>query len=318
MIDFDLFLKYFAGKADPEEAISVEEWAAASEENQSFFESLHQSWLSAGDELYTHPDVQSEWNAFHDRHIGGSSRPLQPRPLRRWITRVAAAACIAATGFAGYYAFNTKNQNQPTEIVEAGDKAVETRLADGTKALIRPGSELVYPVPFKKDVREATLVGSASFDISHNPAQPFLLHLGDLHIQVLGTRFTVDRDKKQVSVKVTTGKVKFYNKKDQLIIAAGETGRYLKKEKKFVLEPATPLTGSFHFNNTPLQEVVATLSSHFGKEIVLRNPGQNSCRLSAGFEHQGLEDILQEICATFNLTMTIEDSRTYINGQGCR
>ncbi len=316
MIDFDLIIKYFAGKADPEEAMLAEEWAAASEENHALFQSLHQSWLEAGDEIYHIPDVQKEWASFSNKHTIPQAQPQAPR--RIWLSRIAAAASIIAVAFAGFYLFNSKNQNEPTLIAVAKDKIEEVRLLDGSFITVEPEGELVYPVKFKKDSREVTLVGSGSFDITHLPEQPFIVHLGDLHVKVLGTSFHINRARKEISVQVNRGRVAFYNKKDTLYIAVGETGKYIKSDKKFVLVGATPVTGSFHFEATPLDQVAATLSAHFKMDIRLVNPGLKNCKLSAGFEQQSLNDILRDIVQTLNLSYKIEDSHINIDGPACK
>lgn len=319
MIDFDLILKYFSGKADPEEAMLAEEWAAASEDNRVFFQSLHQSWLEAGDEIYHIPNAQQEWEAFSKKHAVPEPAPAMAQPPRRlWFTRAAAAAAIVGVAFAGFYLFNSKNQNEPTLIAIAKNKVEEVRLADGTHMTVEPEGELVYPTQFKKDSREVTLVGSGSFDVAHQSNRPFIVHLGDLHVKVLGTSFHVNRGRKEISVAVSKGKVAFYNKQDTIYIAAGETGKYIKSDKKFELISAIPTTGSFHFEATPLEQVVATLSAHFKKEIKLRNATLKNCKLSAGFDHQSLNDILREITLTLNLTYTIEESSIYINGSACK
>lgn len=317
MIDFDLIIKYFAGKADPEEAMLAEEWAKASEDNHVLFQSLHRSWLEAGDEVYHAPDIQKEWETFRQKHT--ASEPVQPEaPRRLWLTRVAAAASVIGVALAGFYLFNSKNQNEPTLIAVAKDKTEEVRLVDGSLMTVEPEGELVYPAKFKKDSREVTLVGSGSFDVVHLPEQPFIVHLGDLHVKVLGTSFHITRARKEINVAVSRGKVAFYNKQDTLYIAAGETGKYIKSDKKFLLEKAAPLTGSFHFEATPLNEVAATLSAYFKAEIQLTDPGLKNCKLSAGFNNQSLNDILQEIALTLNVSYKIEESRIYINGSACK
>lgn len=319
MIDFDVVIKYFAGKADPDEAMQVEEWAAASEENRVFFRSLHQTWTEQGPEAYHTPDVKQEWEALRQKIAPPQVQPLQPQPpARLWLGRIAAAASIAAVAFAGFYLFNSKNQNEPTLIAVAKDKAEEVRLSDGSKMTVYQGGELVYPTSFKKESREVTLVGNGAFDVIHNPQQPFIVHLGELHIKVIGTIFSVDRGDKALSVQVAKGKVAFYNKKDTLIISAGETGKYIWKDKLFRLEGATPLTGSFHFSNTPLSEVVTTLNAHFKVQIRLANSRLNGCTLSAGFENQPLEDILADITQTFGLSYKHNSPYIDIHGTACK
>jgi ferric-dicitrate binding protein FerR (iron transport regulator) len=322
MIDFDLILKYFSGKADPEEAMLAEEWAAASEDNRAFFQSLHQSWLEAGNEAYRIPNAQQEWEAFSREHaIAGAETaqvPQQLPPRRLWLTRVAAAAAVVVVAFAGFYLFNSKNQNEPTLIAIAKHKAEEVRLADGTLMTVEPEGELVYPAQFKKDSREVTLVGSGSFDVAHQSNRPFIVHLGDLHVKVLGTSFHVNRGRKEISVQVSKGRVAFYNKTDTVFIAAGETGKYIRSDKKFELISAIPTTGSFHFEATPLDQVAATLSAYFKKDIQLAHADLRNCKLSAGFDNQSLNDMLREITLTLNLTYKIEESSIYINGSACK
>lgn len=298
----------------------VEEWAAASEDNRAFFQSLHKSWLEAGAEVYRLPDVQQEWNDFLQCQQQAAPQQEQPAVSARrlWLTRVAAAASVVAAAFAGFYLFNSKNQNEPTLIAVAKDKPAEVKLQDGSSMTVEPEGELVYPVKFKKDSREVSLVGSGSFDVTHLPEQPFIVHLGDLHVKVLGTAFRISRAPKEVSVAVSKGRVAFYNKKDTLYITAGETGRYYRPDKKFLLEKAVPLTGTFHFEATPLSEVAAALGAHFHTEIKLVNPGLKNCKLSAGFEDQSLNDIVRDITLTLNLSYKIEASLIYIDGPSCR
>jgi transmembrane sensor len=317
MVDFNLFIKYFAGKADPEEAMRVEDWAEASEEQHAYFNNLHQSWVEAGEALYTRPDTQREWEIFKEKHTINKVEELVP-PKKLWLSRAAAIAATLVVAVAGFYIFNTSNQNEPTLIAEATDRAIELKLQDGTKVIVQQDGELVYPVKFKRDSREVTLVGNGSFDVTHIDQQPFIVHLGDLHIKVLGTAFDVERETGLIMVKVKRGRVAFYNKNDTIIVAEGATGKYFKKDRKLVLEQAVPLTGTFHFNNTPLKDVAAALAAHFKVKVNINNPGLNDCKLSAGFEQQSLKDILNAISATFNLKCTLEGQTIQISGYACK
>lgn len=319
MVDFDLIIKYFAGKAGPEEAMQVEDWAKSSPEHETYFHNLNQSWLEAGNELYTRPDTREEWENFNKQHIESANQveELVPRKTQ-WFTKVAAVAAIIVVGFAGFYMFNTKNQNEPTTIAQATDKAIQLKLEDGTKVEVQPEGELVYPVKFKKESREVSLVGNGSFDVNHLPDQPFIVHLGDLHVKVLGTSFDIEREKRWIAVKVKRGKVAFYNSTDTVIVSEGAVGKYVKAEKKLIVEQPAPLVGTFHFNNSPLKDVAAELAAHFKVKVNITNPELNTCRLSAGFEAQSLKEILTAITTTFNFKCTLEGQTIYISGKACK
>jgi transmembrane sensor len=318
MVDFNLILKYFAGKAGPEEAMQVEDWAKSSPDHESYFQNLNQSWLEAGNELYTRPDTQQEWENFNKKHIETpKAEPFVPRKTQ-WFSKVAAVAAIIVVGFAGFYMFNTQNQNEPTTIAQATDKIIQLKLEDGTRVEVQPEGELVYPVKFKKESREVSLVGNGSFDVNHLPDQPFIVHLGDLHVKVLGTAFDIERNRQWIAVKVKRGKVSFYNSTDTVIVSEGAIGKYLKGAKKLVVEQPAPLVGTFHFNNTPLKDVASALASHFKVKVNITNPELNGCRLSAGFDAQSLKEILTAISTTFNFKCTLEGQTIYISGKACK
>lgn len=318
MVEFDLILKYFAGKASPEEAMQVDDWANISNANKAFLENTHQYWMEAGDGIYHSPDVLKEWEQLQTKIQPNQVQELKLKPSKYlWLTRVAAVLAIAATAFAGYYVFNTNNQNLPTLTAQAGDKKMDVNLKDGTQVTLAPNAGLIYPVAFAKDIREVTLAGSADFNVIHNPAQPFIVNMGELHIKVLGTTFAITSSKKEVDVAVTKGLVAFYNNSDTVLIPEGASAKYTKADRKFVITAAVPQYGSFQFNKTSLSEVAAQLSAHFKVEIQFTNPASKNCRLSAGFEHQTIKEILTAMEATFNIKYKMEGNKIQLSGNAC-
>jgi ferric-dicitrate binding protein FerR (iron transport regulator) len=319
MVEFDLILKYLAGKASPDEAMQVDDWANMSNANKAFLENTHQYWMEAGDGIYTAPNIVNEWNQLKDK-IQPTTQVQELKPSKYlWLTRIAAVLAIAATAFAGYYVFNSNNQNLPTLTAEATDKKLDVDLKDGTHVTLAPHSGLIYPVAFANEIREVTLAGNANFDVNHNPAQPFVINMGELHIKVLGTSFAVTTSKKEVQVAVSKGLVAFYNNADTVMIPAGSMATYIKADKKFaVTVTAPPAYGTFQFNKTPLNEVAAKLSAYFKVDIEFKNPATKNCKMSAGFEHQTLKEILTAVEATFDITYKMEGNKILLSGNACK
>jgi ferric-dicitrate binding protein FerR (iron transport regulator) len=158
-------------------------------------------------------------------------------------------------------------------------------------------------------------VGDGSFDVNHEADRPFYVHMGQLHIKVLGTSFAVSRTKETVNVSVNKGLVAFYNAKDTLLVPEGNMGSYIKDDGKFVL---TPFTGSFLFNNTPMSEVASQIGAHFKVKVQFGNAAFKDCKLSAGFENQTLKEILSAISATFNTGYKIEGNVVQLSGNACK
>lgn len=64
-------------------------------------------------------------------------------------------------------------------------------LPDGSTVWMNAGSVLVYPEVFNGHSRSVYLTGEARFEVTKNPAQPFVVHTQKLDIEALGTVFNV-------------------------------------------------------------------------------------------------------------------------------
>jgi ferric-dicitrate binding protein FerR (iron transport regulator) len=87
-------------------------------------------------------------------------------------------------------------------------------LPEGSKIWLNADSKLSYPVAFNDKTREVYLRGEAFFDIRKNPDKPFIIHLANGTIHVLGTSFNVRAydDEDKIETSVSTGKVAFIPK----------------------------------------------------------------------------------------------------------
>lgn len=64
-------------------------------------------------------------------------------------------------------------------------------LPDKTVVHMNANSKLQYPTRFATESREVILSGEAYFEVSHNPARPFIVRTEGMEIKVLGTSFNV-------------------------------------------------------------------------------------------------------------------------------
>lgn len=64
-------------------------------------------------------------------------------------------------------------------------------LPDGSEVYLNAASSLKYPVKFNKNERRVTLSGEAYFEVSKNPAKPFIVESENQSVKVLGTHFNV-------------------------------------------------------------------------------------------------------------------------------
>ena len=77
-------------------------------------------------------------------------------------------------------------------------------------------------------------------------------------------------------------------------------------------------TRKITFNNEPLNSVAATLSKVYQADIRLGNASLARCRLTATFDNQSLESVLNVLKATLDVDVRNSGSLVEISGKGCR
>ncbi len=76
-------------------------------------------------------------------------------------------------------------------------------LPDGSKVWMNNASSIKFPVAFSGNTREVVLSGEAYFEVAKNPNKPFIVHVNDLEVKVLGTHFNIMCYSDESSIKTT-------------------------------------------------------------------------------------------------------------------
>ena len=126
---------------------------------------------------------------------------------RRHVVALAVCALLVA----GSVLFRENRSARPTDsvAVRAGGvlRAPETRtLPDGSTVELKPGAEIA--VHFAPALRRIVLLqGEAHFQVLNDPARPFAVDAGAVHVRAVGTAFSVHREARQIDVVVTEGRI---------------------------------------------------------------------------------------------------------------
>ena len=328
---------YLAGKATAEEIAIVEQWLNASIDNKAYFESLKKTWVESG-KLNPAPvlvDVDKAWNKLASRieanekenkiiSIDRKSKKTMSRTLLK------VAAVLIPILFLSIIYFWQTNKVKQMNII-ASERIIQDTLPDGTTVEINTNSKLSYPDRFKGSKREVVLEGEAYFDVAHDKTKPFIIHTGDANIKVLGTSFNVNayKNKNEVEVYVKEGKVLLYGldklsgDTNAIMLAAGEKGLFdkmtnkVRKIKEYNVNDIFWKTKTLIFSKTELSMVAQTLQKFYGVNIVFTNKELYNCRLSATFINQPIENIVDIIAKSFNLTMIKTGTTFNLDGKGC-
>lgn len=339
--NWELLAKYLCHEASDEERLAVETWANQSGHNLTALnesrELLEKAKLWFETERF---DAETAWQKVNEQtDITAPVVPLSGRPVKSVIFsrfwRVAAAVIVAVSlSTAGYYiGFRQPQAYVLSEIITNDRQVVKgIVLPDGSVVTLNQNSKLTYPKTFNGGTREVDITGEAFFEVVPDASRPFIIHAGNAKIKVLGTSFNVCAypGDATVDVVVETGKVEVtcntpgVSANCNAILIPGEKGTLSMKE--FTVSKSVNSdrnvsawrTRQFIFDQTPLPEVVAALEKVYFVEIQLVDPALNNLVLTANFNDQPIDFILDVIRLTFNLELKSMNGQYFLTTTGIK
>ena len=183
-------------------------------------------------------------------------------------------------------------------------------LPDQTEVTLNVESRIIFPANFTNDERSVELSGEALFDVTSDPARPFIVKTENMNIIVMGTVFGVKEyaDDLSLSVIVASGKVKVGFADEKIILGKNQqlkTDKITGLFEKTTFDSGNYLSwidGTLYFNRTPIREVVNILNRHYPRVDIELAEGEYSYLISG--EHKNIypvEDILNSIVYSTDL-----------------
>ncbi|MBO9204542.1 MULTISPECIES: FecR family protein [Niastella] len=345
--NFDRLLqKYLAGQCTEEEEKLVLEW---------YEQMVHNSDLHLSDGERSLIEARM-WQAIQTnlQLTAADAAPTKIRQLtaRTWFQLSAAAVVtgLIATAVLLYWYQPARNQslvaiaskeNYDSLVNETNiDRRVQ--LTDSTLITLQPGARLYYPLVFTGTTREVFLKGSAFFNVYHNPAKHFKVHLNNgLTTEVLGTSFHITQHTDQnTEVAVVTGKVLVYRQQVPKEKHGQENaaGILLTRNKKVtynavsnllitgIVDDPKPLAKtarqqgpsnqtsvpSFVFEEALLQDVLQSLSDAYGILIKPETEQLGHRHFHGDISKYSLFSQLEYICKTTQTSYEINGSQIII------
>jgi transmembrane sensor len=320
-IDFELLTRFLAGETSQAESQIVTDWENASEENRMELNSLRQAWnLMDSTSSHSNINIEEEWEVHQKKFIEKEAGKIIP--LRRILN--IAAAILIGLGIISYVVKFTSTKTIKTQIAQTR----EFVLPDGSKVTLNAQSKLSYKKDYNHTIREVHLKGEGFFEVAKNPEKPFIIHVENAEIKVLGTSFNVrayrNMDKIEVTVKEGTVSVrdnKIESKK--VIITAGDRADFDKKSdtiEKQVNSDRNYIswkTREIVFENDSLSTIIQTLENVYHRNIVLGNPELGKCTVSTTFNNKEFSTVIEVLETTLDIKFNQEGKKFVIKGKGC-
>jgi transmembrane sensor len=258
-------------------------------------------------------EPERAWRRFRvtEKATGPARRPVFGRPV--WGYALASALAVLVLGL---FLFRPA----PRTVIPAAAGVQAVVLPDGSRATLAPGATLSFRRHgFGRRDRAVAQTGKVYYSVERNESLPFEIMASDAFVRVLGTRFQIETDDTITAVDVVDGRVLFaaapsgarksVREEDGVILTRGmhaeltpgATVPGLSEAES--ANPAAWATHVFHYENTPLEEVLRELSDHFGH--ALRTDARDR-RLTGEFEGEELEGIVSLIESALDIHIVID------------
>lgn len=179
--------------------MAFQDWLEADDAHRLAYDRIEQTWVAM-------ESVRPAAVAILPVAANDQSPPLRVSNAGRrrpgWLLPSVAAAA-AAVVVVGVW---PQISGAPVETYHTDIKPRTVVLSDGSQVVMNRHSNL--SVRMGRSARTVTLAeGEAAFDVTHNPARPFVITAGDQSVRVLGTAFNVLNHDGQFEVAVERGVV---------------------------------------------------------------------------------------------------------------
>lgn len=309
----ETLVSYLLGELPAEETTRVKEWLIEDEAHATYFNQFKTIWEKSLELAATSTvDENKAWNHFKERIQNAGQKPAPVVPLfKRFYFRAISAAAILILAISLFWL----NQPAPQQTLASGQSVINQKLADGSEIILNKQSSLHYPKTFKGKTRSVELKGEAFFNISPDKSKPFIIDVKDVLVTVVGTSFNVREDSSYVEVLVETGIVKVSHEGKEVTLQAGEkikmpfAGAVAAKEKVSDKLHNYYRTKEFVCDDTPLWKLVQVLNEAYKTNIVFGREELKDLRMNTTFYNESLDQVLEVIHLTFNITVRKENGR---------
>ena len=325
--DWEAIARYFAGESSPEEIVAVRRWFEAHPSDAAVLSSLGE--LTGKLTHLTPPglDVEAALKRVNERRDSADVIPIDTRraarrtpvvvslPARRWQPFALPAAAAAVVMAVGLYWHSTRTGGYTPRsgavaqtVATTVGKRDSVRLADGTRVVLGPESQLTVAAGYGDTVREVELTGEAYFDVHHDVSRPFVVRAGGAEIRDIGTTFTVRATGVGgVRVAVTSGSVSLAAAQAApnaaVVLRPGDAGTFAADGRTLVerggaVEPDTAWTrGRLVFREAPISTVRAELRRWYGIDLQIDSSFASRDHLSVTFDGDETSDQVLTVIA---------------------
>ncbi|MGA0555682.1 FecR family protein [Larkinella sp. VNQ87] len=328
----------------PEDQAVWQTWLALHPDKQSLYEEAVATFLVIQGKTAQISDeqVKAKTGQILDQlpDSPGMIRSLWPGRWGKWLAAAAVVGLLIWWRFDGIMLpvgrtdqpqASQETRQDSWKLVRNGTgQAMVVILPDNSSVLLSSGSQLRFRKTMNAGVREVFLEGEGFFEVTKNPARPFIVHAPNLTTKVLGTSFQVRSfDKESAAfVRVKTGKVAVSPVKSSekpIVLTVNEelklsaNARPVVRRETFSTDEhaGAPLTQQFVFSYTPVPDILDQLEDSYHMAIQYDRNLLKSCTFTGQLNDMPFLEKVRLICLTIESTYELVDNQVIIHSQGC-
>jgi ferric-dicitrate binding protein FerR (iron transport regulator) len=196
--------------------------------------------------------------------------------------------------------------------VPAG-KSYNVVLDDGSVVYMNAASRMEFPMKFNGNKREITISGEAYLKVAKNADRPFIVHLNNSYVQVLGTEFNVNTyDSGAIHVSLVTGSVKLNAGQDSVILQPGKAAAYegaaIAVNSFDEDEVLSWKSGMLKFSGITIDEIADKVIPRYFDEHVVIDPSASGKKFTGVIDrNKPLKEFLYHLTITNEITHYMKD-----------
>jgi len=313
--------RYLAGEASSTDAAAVQEWLAQDSDHPRLLDDLRLIRRAAAGRA-----PNSSTDGAWAKAVDALRVAPQPRVSRRLLRAALAAAAVVIALIGGSALL--RRAPQWREFATTAAQRMVVRLPDGTQVTIAPRSRVRYAADYGTH-RDLYLDGEAYFQVAHDARRPLRVHTAASLTEDLGTAFAIRAYADQVATEVVVAEGRVALRRADtaasgpaLLLGARDLGRLEQDGGATVrrgVDVARQLAwtrGVLSFDGTPLGEVVRTLERWYDVEIRVADSALAARRLTATFQNESIDLVLQRIALTVGLRVERADGSVILLRNG--
>jgi hypothetical protein len=206
-------------------------------------------------------------------------------------------------------------------------KRFDIALSDGTQVYLNSGTTLRYPINFiEGEDRNVFLTGEAYFKVAKDEDQPFVVSVGNMNVEVLGTTFNVSSYPQDSSTNtvLVEGSVALYEKMDgnakgnSTLLEPGFKAEWSNGDGDISIENVDTriytawVQGKLVFRNTSFLKIRQSLERKYNVKIQNTNADLDKQLFDATFDIETIDEVLESFNRSYAIEYYIENNEVII------